>query len=74
MMLANMMRFGEEATRRGFLDERSWGSHQLIWPSSPTMTWVAVFMCVISWLVFLAVLVALARWLWLKGNKERKNR
>ena len=35
---------------------------------------VHIILSVVTWIIVLAVLIALARWLWLKGDKEKKGK
>lgn len=35
---------------------------------------IHILLCAITWIAFVAVLISLARWLWLKGDKEKKGR
>lgn len=36
--------------------------------------WFHMVLAAITWLVVLAILIALARWLWYKGDREKKGR
>lgn len=38
---------------------------------NPSMMWFSNLLWLVTWIAFIAVLVALARWLWKLGNKGR---
>lgn len=67
-----MMRYGTDAAR--FADgEKVWSNHPMaLWMNNNSgLFWVHGILALVTWLAVLAVLVALARWLWKKGNKEK---
>jgi len=67
-MFAFMMRYGTDAAQKGW-DDRDW-------PMMGDSRFLTIHMILgaITWLVALAVLVALVRWLWFKGDREKKSR
>lgn len=73
MFLAQMMRYGSESAKGPLKDGGLWRDHPMMWAGgNSAFVWVHLVLGLITWLVFLAVLIALARWLWFKGNKEKK--
>lgn len=71
MLLAGMMRFGTEAAETGF-DDRYFRYHQMMpWFGGGTDIWLSAFLWLVTWILIIAVLVALVRWLWKKGDKVR---
>lgn len=68
MMLLSMMRFGTNAAdieERGGLRANMMGWGQ----TDPSIFWLHSILSVVTWGVVIAVLVALFRWLWKKGDK-----
>lgn len=53
-----------------------WYSHPMMgWLGNNSGTWfVGIIFCLITWLLIIAVLVALVRWLWKKGDSETKKK
>lgn len=75
MLLANMMRYGADSAQKGFEDDRLWANHQMMWAGgNNSFVLVHLVLGLITWLALLALLIALARWLWFKGDKEKKGR
>ncbi|MEK7580887.1 MAG: hypothetical protein AAB512_01265 [Patescibacteria group bacterium] len=77
MLLAQMMRYGSDgyfqnnATNSG----NYWANHPMMWAwGNGFGFWLGSIFCLISWIVILAVLIALARWLWKKGDNEKKGK
>ena len=71
-----MMRFGSESAQRGFTDDRVWRNGSMMWAngSNHPAFWLGWIFCIITWASFIAVMIALARWLWFKGNQEKKGK
>jgi hypothetical protein len=76
MLVAQMMKFGSDSARRGYADGRVWNNHPMMWANGANRGefWIASIFCIITWVAFVAVLIALARYLWFKGDKEKKGR
>lgn len=52
-----------------------WYSHPMMgWVGQNNAAWVFGIFWVITWLLVIAVLFALLRWLWKKGDSETKRR
>lgn len=75
MLLAQMMRFGSESAQRGYVDGRYWRNQPMMgtWENGSGF-WVGSIFCIITWVAIIAVLIALVRWLWFKGDREKKSR
>ena len=65
MLALDMMRYGTEGAQRNF-DGR--GVHQMF--ANSNVLWVHAVLGLITWLLIIAILAALLRWLWVKGEKE----
>ena len=76
MLVANMMRYGaDNALGKGAEGAQLWANHPMMWGySSGGAIWVWSIFCIVSWVAVIAVLIALARWLWKKGDSETKRR
>ena len=75
VLIAQMMRFGDEASEKGLTDEKLWGNHPMMWGNNSQVFWgIHVVLALITWIAILAVLLTLARWLWKKGDGEAKRR
>lgn len=76
MLVAQMMKFGSESAGKGYADGRVLRDHSMMWSSGPNHPafWLGSIFCIITWAVVIATLIALARWLWFKGDKEKKGR
>lgn len=75
MLLASMMRWGASPGPNGYYDDRYWSNGPMMWGwggQNPTLWWLHGILAVITWVLFIAVLAALLRWLWKKGDKEKK--
>jgi len=66
-----MMRYGTDAANLG--DEKFWSNHPMAsWMGNNTgLLWIHGILALLTWLAVLAVLVSLARWLWMKGDKVK---
>lgn len=64
-----MMRWGASP----YPDDRYWSNSSMMWGwgQNPTLWWLHGILAIITWVLFIAVLVALLRWLWKKGDKAR---
>ncbi len=75
MLVAQMMRYGSDSAQRGYANDSMWRNYPMMWGwGNGSGFWFGSIFCIITWLAFVAVLIALARWLWLKGNQEKKGR
>ena len=70
MLLFSMMRFGDQAKDLD-QDGRYWG-HPMMWWAGGNQGTYAVFsiLWLITWVLVVIVLIALARWLWKKGDRK----
>ena len=67
-----MMRYGTDAAQRGY-DSRYLGKHPMMFfdGNSQGIFWIFGILWLISWILVIAVLIALVRWLWKKGDEVR---
>lgn len=70
MLGFQMMRYGSESAKGLRGDE--WDRHMIFAGASDSFIWLHSALVFITWLAILAVLIAIARWFWFKGNRERK--
>ncbi len=70
LALDMMTRYGTDGAQKG-IDGR-WGGTMM--GGSRELLWVHGLLALITWLLVVAVLIALARWLWFKGDHEKKGR
>ena len=73
-MFADMMRLGDDAAERGLGDGRLWENHPMMWwggSGGSSFFWFHAILALITWVLVIIVLIALARWLWKKGDKVR---
>ena len=73
-MFADMMRYGTESGKN-LNDGRYFaGQHPMMgWVGNNTGTfWIFGILWLITWVLVIIVMIALARWLWKKGDKEVK--
>ena len=72
-MFAEMMRYGTDAAQKGFDDRYFWGHHPMMWglSNNPSVLWFFSFLWLVTWILVIVILIALARWLWKKGDKAR---
>ncbi len=75
MLLAEMMRFGTDTAEKGLENEKLWRNYPMMWGNDSQAFWgIHVVLALITWVSVLAVLIALARWLWKKGDNEKKGK
>jgi len=80
MLLASMMRWGASPDPQGYYDDRFWSSRSMMWGGAnqnpgkpkPDLWWLHGILAFATWILVIIVLVALARWLWKKGDKEKR--
>jgi hypothetical protein len=74
-MLADMTRFGAEATPKitGPNSDLWYGNHPMMWSAGPNsgIFWFFGLLWLITWVLIIASLIALIRWLWKKGDKVK---
>ena len=72
-MFADMMRWGASPLPQGYDDRYLWGHHPMMgWADNNAgVFWVFGLLCIITWILVIAVLIALIRWLWKKGDKVK---
>ena len=73
MYLADISRFGNGVGAQNF-DERYFNHPMMLGAGSGTPFWIFGFLWLFTWLLIIAVLLALLRWLWKKGDGERKRK
>lgn len=72
MLALEMMRFGSESADR-VLDDKYFRYHPMMgWLGDGTGIWFYALLCLVTWILIIAVLVALLRWLWKKGDNGRR--
>ncbi|MBI2012740.1 hypothetical protein HYW39_01810 [Candidatus Curtissbacteria bacterium] len=51
-----------------------WGGHPMMWwaDNNSGALWLFGLLWIVTWILFAAVLLALFRWLWKKGDKAGK--
>lgn len=74
-MYADMMRFGNEASRE-VIDDRYFNYHPAMWWASggSNALWFFGILCLVTWILFIVLLIALIRWFWKKGDNETRRR
>lgn len=72
-MFPQAVQYGAQQQGQPFYNNPAGGSVGVMGAGvmNPSMMWFASFLWLISWIAVIAVLVALARWLWKLGNKGR---
>ncbi len=66
-------RYGAQATPPAGYNGNFWYGHPMMgWAGNTNLIWVYSFFCLVTWLLVIAVLIALVRWLWKKGDSEKK--
>lgn len=71
MLLAGMMRFGTESADK-VIDERYFRYHPMMgWFGDGTGVWLFGLLWLVTWVLVIAILIALVRWLWKKGDKVK---
>lgn len=70
MILGSMMRFGTDSAGFEIDDRTGIRAHMMGWAAnSPSVFWLHSTLALITWILIIAVLAALLRWLWKKGSK-----
>lgn len=64
------MRFTEATSGKDIDSLRYWGNHPMMFGTTQPF-WVYGVLWLVTWFLVIAVLVALLRWLWNKGDKEK---
>ena len=75
MLLTQMMRYGNDRYFQNSTQSNSnyWANHPMMWGwGNGSGFWIGSILCLITWVVVLAILISLARWLWYKGDREKK--
>lgn len=71
MLLTDMMQFETESADK-ILDDRYFRYHPMMqWLGDGTGLWLYSLLWLVTWVLVIAVLIALVRWLWKKGDKVR---
>ena len=68
MLALDMMRYGTEAAQKN-LDDRYFRYHPMMQWAGGNGLWIYGLLCIVTWILVIAVLIALLRWLWKKGDK-----
>ena len=71
MLVAQMMRYGTDATQKGYDGQYLWKGHPMMLGGSNAFFWIHAVLAFVTWVLVVAVLVALVRWLWKKGDKVK---
>ena len=73
-LLAGMMRWGDEFGDK-ITDDRIFFDHPMMmgWTGTNGI-WLFGILWLLTWVLFIAVLFALFRWLWKKGENETRRR
>lgn len=76
MLVADMMRFGTTAAQRDLDDRYFLNHHPMMWlaGNNTSIFWFFGLLWLVTWVIGIVALVALARWLWKKGDNETKGR
>lgn len=67
-------RYGPQASPPVNPDGYLWYGHPMMGFAGGNTMWVFGIIWLITWLLVIAVLVALLRWLWKKGDSQTKRR
>lgn len=67
-------RYGPQASPPAYQGGDYWYAHPMMGFVGSNAGWVFSIFCLVTWLLALAVLFALLRWLWFKGDNEKKRR
>ena len=72
-MLTAIMRYGPEATRGAFRgDEFGYYHPMMLWAGHGIgVFWVFGILWIITWILGVALLIAIIRWIWKKGDKVK---
>lgn len=75
-MLAQMMKLGQDGIQNGSYSDRYLSNHpMMLWMGSNSNAfWFFGILWLVTWILIIAVLIALLRWLWKKGDPERGRR
>ena len=65
MLAVDMMRYGTDGAQRSL--EGRWANHPMF--ANSDFIWIHATLALITWLLVMAILVALLRLLWKKGDK-----
>lgn len=69
MMLISMMRFGTDSAAGDFDDRTGFRGKMMGWAGNQNAVWLNDLLGLITWILIIAVLAALLRVLWKKGDK-----
>ncbi|OGD87678.1 hypothetical protein A2870_03130 [Candidatus Curtissbacteria bacterium RIFCSPHIGHO2_01_FULL_41_11] len=71
MPVFNMMRIGTEEAQKNF--DGRWGKYPMMYgfAGNDTFVWFHIVLGVVTWALVIAVLVALVRYLWKKGDHAK---
>ena len=70
MLVLDMMRYGTESAQKNFDDRYFRFNHPMMeWMGDTTGIWIYSLLCIVTWIIVIAVLIALLRWLWKKGDQ-----
>jgi len=67
------MRYGKDLDPKD-LDGKYLDWHPMWGNMGTSYLWIHALLALITWILLIAVLFALFRWLWFKGNEENKRR
>ncbi len=69
-MLTQLSRYENGAHDKGF-NGGLWATHPMMMGSGTNSVWIFSTLTLVTWILVIAVLIALLRWLWKKGDNER---
>lgn len=70
-MLAQMGRYGNGPLDKDINDGGFWTNHPMMMGMGTNGIWIYSILSLITWILLIAVLFALLRWLWKKGDKTK---
>lgn len=74
-MFAQALQYGgqQQQAQPAFDGPGQWSGHPMMWwvGNNPNTFWLFGLLWLATWILVIVILVALARWLWKKGDKVR---
>lgn len=69
-MLAQLTRYGNGSYGKD-LNGGVWANHPMMMGMGTNGIWIYSILSLVTWILIIAVLIALLRWLWKKGDKTK---
>lgn len=69
-MLAQLERYSNVPLSKDF-NGGAWANHPMMMGWGANGVWIYSVLSLVTWILVIAVLIALLRWLWKKGDKTR---